>query len=132
MTEHKRRFFERITATPTFISEDSVVVGDIRGAGPFVVSGEVHGDGDIGGGLNLSVTGRWHGHIQAAQAIVAGRIDGGLTVRDKLEIGYTAVIRGRVIARTIAIAEGAIIDGEIEVTSEAPLHRFEEKRNPGK
>lgn len=132
MTEHRRRFFERISATPTFIGEDSVFVGDIRGAGPFVVSGEVHGDGDLAGGLNLSVTGRWHGNIHAEQAIIAGHIDGGLMVRDKLEIGYTAVIRGRVSARTIAIAEGAIIEGEIEVTSDAPLHRFEEKRNPAK
>jgi cytoskeletal protein CcmA (bactofilin family) len=128
MTEHKRRFFDRITATPTFIGVDAVVVGDVRGAGPFVVSGAVHGDGEIDGGLNLSVTGQWHGHVHAEQAVIAGRIEGGLTVRDKLEIGYTAVIRGRVSARTIAIAEGAIVEGEIEVTSDVPLHRFEEKR----
>jgi cytoskeletal protein CcmA (bactofilin family) len=45
-----------------------------------------------------------------------------------LEIGYTAVIRGKVSARTIAIAKGAIVDGEIEVTSGAPVLQFEEKR----
>jgi cytoskeletal protein CcmA (bactofilin family) len=129
MSAPKRRFFEIITATPTFIGADSVVVGNIRGDGPFVVSGEVHGDGDLGGGLNLSVTGSWHGNIQAEQAIVAGKIFGGLTVKDKLEIGYTAVIRGKVSARTIAIAKGAIVDGEIEVTSGAPMLQFEEKRD---
>ena len=125
----KRRFFELFTATPTFIGADSVVVGDIRGPGPFVVSGEVHGDGDLDGGLNLSVTGSWHGNIEAQQAIVAGKIFGGLTVKDRLEIGYTAVIRGKVRARTIAIAKGAIVDGEIEVTSDAPILQFEEKRD---
>jgi cytoskeletal protein CcmA (bactofilin family) len=134
MSEPKRRFFEkrffeRITATPTFIGPDSVVVGNISGAGPFVVSGEVHGDGAVDGGLNLSVTGSWHGNIQAHQAIVAGKITGGLTVKDRLEIGYTAVIRGRVSARTIAIAKGAIVDGEIEVTSGAAMLEFEEKRD---
>jgi len=130
MTDPKRRFFERITATPTFIGAESVVHGNVRGVGPFVVSGEVHGDGQIEGGLNLSASGRWHGHIEAEEAIVAGHIEGGLTVRDRLEIGYTAVIRGRVVARSIAIAEGAIVDGEIEVTSGAAPHRFEEKRKP--
>jgi len=124
----KRRFFELFAATPTFIGADSVVVGDIRGPGPFVVSGEVHGDGELDGGLNLSVTGSWHGNVQAQQAIVAGKIFGGLIVRDKLEIGYTAVIRGRVSARTIAIAKGAIVDGDIEVTSDAAMLQFEEKR----
>jgi cytoskeletal protein CcmA (bactofilin family) len=129
MNEQKRRFFDRITATPTFIAPDSVFVGNIRGVGPFVVSGEVHGDGEVEGGLNLSVTGNWHGNIQAHQAVVAGKITGGLTVRDKLEIGYTAVIRGKVTARSIAIARGAIVDGEIEVTAAEPMLQFEEKRD---
>src|ERR1700730_8711441 len=128
MGEQKRRFLEGNSATPTFIGAETVFVGNIRGAGHFVVSGEVHGDGDLQGGLNLSATGSWHGFIQAQQAIVAGKITGGLRVRDKLEIGYTAVIRGRVSARTIAIAKGAIVDGEIEVTSGTPVVEFEEKR----
>src|SRR5580692_12451516 len=114
MTEPKRRFLELGEATPTFIGAASVFVGNIRGAGQFVVSGEVHGDGELDGGLNLAVTGVWNGYIQAHHAIVAGKITGGLAVRDQLEIGYTAVIRGRVTARTLAIARGAIVDGDIE------------------
>jgi len=128
MSAPKRRFFEGNSVTPTVIGAESVLVGNIRGVGEFVVSGEVHGDGDLEGGLNLSVTGSWHGNIQAHQAIVAGKIIGALTVRGQLEIGYTAVIRGRVSARSIAIAKGAIVDGEIEVTSDAPMLQFEEKR----
>ena len=129
MTEPKRRFLELGEATPTFIGATSVFVGNIRGEGQFVVSGEVHGDGELDGALNLSASGSWHGHIQAQQAIIAGKITGGLSVRDKLEIGYTAVIRGRVSARTVAIAKGAIVDGEIEVTSNSPVVQFEEKRD---
>ena len=129
MSEPKRRFFESSTASPTFIGAESVFIGNIRGAGHFVVSGEVRGDGELQGGLNLSSTGSWYGFVQAEQAIVAGKITGGLTVKDKLEIGYTAVIRGKVSARTIAIAKGAIVDGEIEVTSGSPVLQFEEKRD---
>jgi cytoskeletal protein CcmA (bactofilin family) len=129
MSAQKRRFFEGNSVTPTFIGAESHIVGNVRGAGPFIVSGEVHGDGELDGGLNLSVTGSWYGNIQAHHAIIAGKITGGLTVKDKLEIGYTAVIRGKVCARTIAIAKGAIVDGEIEVTSGAPMLHFEEKRD---
>ena len=128
MSEPKRRFFELNSVSPTFIGVDSVIVGNIRGSGQFVVSGEVNGDGELEGGLNLAVTGVWNGYIQAEQAIVAGKITGGLAVRDRLEIGYTAVIRGKVSARTVAIAKGAIVDGDIEVTSGQPLIEFEEKR----
>ncbi|HXB00794.1 MAG TPA: polymer-forming cytoskeletal protein [Steroidobacteraceae bacterium] len=128
MNQPKRRFLDLGEATPTFIGATSVFVGNIRGAGQFVVSGEVHGDGELDGALNLSASGCWHGNIQAQQAIVAGKIMGGLSVKDKLEIGYTAVIRGKVSARTVAIAKGAIVDGEIEVTSDSPVVQFEEKR----
>jgi cytoskeletal protein CcmA (bactofilin family) len=129
MSAPKRRFLEGSSSTPTFIGAESVIVGNIRGAGHFVVSGEVHGDGEIDGGLNLSASGTWNGFIQAQQAIVAGKITGGLMVKDKLEIGYTAVIHGKVSARTIAIAKGAIVDGEIEVTSGSPITEFDEKRD---
>ena len=128
MSDARRRFFDLNSAPPTVIGAESVFVGNIRGAGQFVVSGEVHGDGEIEGGLNLAVTGVWNGYIQAHHAIIAGKITGGLAVRDQLEIGYTAVIRGRVTARTVAIARGAIIEGDIEVTSGEPVLEFEEKR----
>ena len=100
MNQPKRRFLDLGEATPTFIGATSVFIGNIRGAGQFVVSGEVHGDGELDGALNLSASGCWHGNIQAQQAIVAGKIMGGLSVKDKLEIGYTAVIRGKVSAGT--------------------------------
>jgi len=129
MSAQRRRFLDLGSATPTFIGAESVIIGNIRGTGLFVVSGEIHGDGEIKGGLNLSVTGRWHGFIEAQQAVVAGNIIGGLAVEDKLEIGSTAVIRGKVTARTVAIAKGAIVDGEIEITSGAQVVEFEEKRD---
>jgi|SRR6185312_5600545 len=128
MNGQKRRFFEGSAAAPTFIGSDSVIMGDIRGNGDFVICGEVHGDGDLQGSLTLSAGGAWHGFIRAQQAIVAGTITGGLAVRGKLEIGYTAVIRGKVSGQTIAIAKGAIVDGEIEVVSGSPVLEFEEKR----
>jgi cytoskeletal protein CcmA (bactofilin family) len=128
MNEPKRRFFDLHSAAPTVIGAGSVIVGDVRGAGDYVVSGEVHGDGELGGGLNLAATGVWNGHIQALEAVIAGKISGGLVVTGKLEIGYTAVIRGSVSARTIAIAKGAIVEGDIAVTSGMPMQEFEEKR----
>ncbi|MGA2343652.1 MAG: polymer-forming cytoskeletal protein, partial [Steroidobacteraceae bacterium] len=91
MSDPRRRFFDLDSAPPTVIGAESVIVGDIRGAGQFVVSGEVHGDGELDGGLNLAVTGVWNGYIQAHHAIVAGKITGGLAVKEQLEIGYTAV-----------------------------------------
>ena len=137
MSEPKRRFFDLHSAAPTVIGAGSVIIGDLRGDGEYVISGEVHGDGELGGGLNLAATGVWNGHIQALEAVVAGKITGGLAVKGKLEIGYTAVkplkvgiaSRNAFKKRTIAIAKGAIVDGDIVVTSGEPPLEFEEKRN---
>jgi cytoskeletal protein CcmA (bactofilin family) len=134
MSEQKRRFLDRtapqapLGGSPTVIGADSVFIGNLRGKGQFVISGEVHGDGELRGTLHLAASASWHGNIRAHQASVAGKIEGALDVADKLEIGHTAVIRGRVSARTITIAKGAIVEGEIEVTSDAPIVQFEEKR----
>ncbi len=128
MSVPKRRFLETGSSAPTFIGADTTIVGNVRGRGHFVVSGTVQGDGDLEGGLNLAATGTWRGNVRAIQAVVACSVVGSLSVREKLEIGYSAVIRGKVTARTVAIAKGAIVDGEIEVTSGSPVVQFEEKR----
>ena len=131
MNEPKRRFFDLHAEAPTVISAGSIIVGDVRGTGDYVVSGEIHGDGEIGGGLSLAAGGIWNGHIRAQQAVIAGKITGGLAVQGNLEIGYTAVIRGSVSAATIAVARGAIVEGDIVVTSGIPVQEFEEKRGSG-
>ncbi len=125
----KRRFLDRTVSTPTVIGEGTVFVGNLRGFGPFVISGAVHGDGELLGDLSLAVGATWLGNIRTQRAIVAGQIVGSLEVEDKLEIGHTAVIRGRVTARTVAIARGAIVEGDIDVTSGDPVVQFEEKRD---
>jgi cytoskeletal protein CcmA (bactofilin family) len=61
-------------------------------------------------------------------AVIAGRVTGAITVEGKLELGAQAVIRGRVSAKSLAIARGAVIEGDILVTSGAPIVQFEEKR----
>lgn len=123
-----RRFVDRVTGTPTVLGASTQFIGDVRGKGTFVVYGEVQGDGDIQGSLNIASSARWQGHIRAEQAVVAGHLSGSLIVEGKLEIGYTAVIHGKVSAATVAIAQGAVVDGEITTTSGAPVEQFEERR----
>jgi len=124
----KRRLLDDVAGSPTFLGEHSEFVGNVISSGAFVLCGHVKGDGRISGTLNLAVSGHWEGAVQATQAVIAGRITGDLLVDEKLEIGHTAVIRGSVSARTIAIARGAVVDGDITVTSGAPITRFEERR----
>ena len=126
MTETwKRRLIDQIGDSPTFVAEGSRVTGDLETAGPLVVCGAVRGDGRIGGALRMAATAQWEGEIHTRAAVIAGKIT---VVEDKLEVGMTAVIRADIVARSIAVARGAIIDGAVTVTSGQPVMQFEEKR----
>lgn len=124
----RRRLLDAFSESPTYLGERTAFIGNLESTGPFVLCGKIHGDGRIDGVLNLAVSGHWEGTVHARQAIVAGRVTGNIVIEEKLEIGQTAVIRGSVTARSLAIAKGAIVDGDITVTSGAPITRFEERR----
>ena len=124
----KRRLLDQIGDSPTFVTEGSRITGDLETSGPLVVCGMVLGDGRVGGMLHMAVTSQWEGEIHAHAAVVAGRVTGKLVVEDKLEVGATAVIRADIVARSIAIAKGAVIEGAVTVTSGQPVISFVEKR----
>ena len=124
----KRRLIDQIGDSPTFVSEGSRLTGDLETPGPLIVCGSVRGDGRVGGALRMAVTAQWEGEIHARAAVVAGKITGKLVVEDKLEVASTAVLHADIVARSIAVARGAIIDGSVTVTSGQPIVEFEEKR----
>jgi cytoskeletal protein CcmA (bactofilin family) len=129
MTETlKRRLIDQIGSSPTFVAEGCRLTGDLETRGPLVVCGAIRGDGHVGGALSMAAKSHWEGEIHAQAAVIAGRISGRLVIEEKLEVGPTAVIRADIVARSIAIAKGAVIDGEVTVTSGQPIVQFEEKR----
>ena len=126
--EPKRRLADRLGMSPTVISESTTVVGDIETRGPLMVSGHIRGDGRIGGTLSVSKAAHWEGDIEAKQAVLAGKVTGRIVIEEKLEISASAVITGEIVAKVLAIANGARIEGEVTVTSGKPILKFEEKR----
>jgi len=119
---------DQLGDSPTFVAPGSRVAGDLETLGPLVVCGSVRGDGRVGGALSMAAGSEWQGEVHAQAAVIAGRVTGRLVVEGKLEVGETAVIQADVVARTIAIARGAVIEGAVTVTSGHPVLRFSERR----
>jgi cytoskeletal protein CcmA (bactofilin family) len=126
--EPKRRLADRLGMSPTVISESTTVVGDIETRGPLMVSGQVRGNGKVGGTLSVSKSADWQGDISAKSAVLAGRITGRIHIEDKLEVSASAVIVGEIMAKVLAIANGARIEGDVTVTSGKAIVKFDEKR----
>jgi cytoskeletal protein CcmA (bactofilin family) len=127
----KRRLSDRLGLSPTVVAESTTIVGDIETRGPLMVSGNVQGNGRIGGTLSVSKAAHWVGDITARSAVLAGKVTGRIVIEDKLEISASAVIQGEIVAKVLAIANGARIEGEVTVTSGKPIMKFEEKRAAG-
>lgn len=124
----RRRLADRVSSSPTFIGAGSTLTGDLDCQGDLVVAGSITGDGAVRGAFTLAEGGRWEGGIQTINGVIAGEVQGAIVASEKLEIRKSARIRGVIRARTIAVAQGALIDGEMAVTSGAPVVHFEEKR----
>jgi cytoskeletal protein CcmA (bactofilin family) len=125
-----RRILDRPSGTLSLLASGSRVTGDIETPGSLMIGCHVCGDGNVGGELSLSAEAHWEGDVHAQSAVIAGRITGCIVVRKKIEIAASAIIRGRVIACSIAMARGATIEGEVTVTGNQPIVEFEEKRAP--
>jgi len=126
--EPKRRLSDRLGLSPTVIAESTSIVGDVITQGPLMVSGHVQGNGRIGGTLSMSKSAQWQGDITARQAVLAGTVIGRIVIEDKLEVSASAVIKGQIVAKILAIANGARIEGEVTVTSGKAILKFDEKR----
>ena len=124
----RRRATDRASGSPTIIGAGTTLTGNLECDGDLIVGGVVQGDSSVRGTLTLSEGGRWEGRLKAASAVIAGEWYGEIAVGEKLEIRKSARIRGAISARSIAVAQGAVIEGEMAVTSGQPVVHYEEKR----
>lgn len=128
MNAMKRRMLDSSSGPTTYIAPSTKIVGTITGEGSYVFCGTVEGDCDIQGALTLAEGGRWQGTLRATDVVVAGSVEGDVIASKRVEIGATARVTGSLSGHAIAVAEGAIVEGEIKVTSGAAPVTFEEKR----
>ena len=128
MLGFKRRIQDAASGLTTYISATTQLTGTITGQGAYVFCGAVEGDCDIDGPLTLAEGGRWRGTLKATDIVVAGTVEGDVVAKQRVEISGTARITGSLSGNSIAVAEGAIIEGEIKVTNGADPVTFQEKR----
>ena len=130
MLGFKRRIQDSNGGPATYVAASTKITGTITGQGAYVFCGTVEGDCDITGPLTLAEGGRWKGTMKAADIVVAGTVEGDVIARQRVEILGTARVTGSLSGNSIAVAEGAVIEGEIRVTSGEQPMKFQEKRQP--
>lgn len=122
-----RRSLDGVDGFTTSIGPGSIFTGTIGGSGHTIVLGSVEGNSEFDGTLVIGEGGRWNGDITAKHVVIAGQVEGTIIAREKMEIVCTAKIRGSLTSPIIAIAEGAVHDGEIHM---GDVKRFTDQRDP--
>jgi len=128
----RRRIGDSNGSPTTYIAKGTKINGTLSGDGSYVFCGEMQGDCDINGPMTLAEGGHWTGTLKATDVVIAGTVDGDVVASKRVEIAGSARIAGSLSGLSIAVAEGAIIEGEINVTSGAAPVSFEEKRSSAK
>jgi len=111
----------------TIIGSDAMFKGSLHGKDNYLVYGQFTGDCDLHGMLVIAPGGRWKGDVVADNVIVGGELTGDVTARKKLELGPTARIRGDLASPSIAIAVGALYDGDVRM-KQSRITRYTERR----
>ena len=131
-TQTRRRLVDGFSRSPSYIAKGVVLIGSLSCEGDLVVAGSIKGETKTRGALTIMEGSRWEGKIEASNAVVGGEVEGDIVAAERLEIRKSARINGSVHARIIAVAEGAQINGEIGITPDASVVRFQEKRKQNK
>ncbi len=107
---------DRRPTTPTIISSDLTITGDL------VCDGEVHVDGVIEGDIRCRVlvvgaNAQIHGSVQADVAKIHGHIDGILCARS-IFLATTAKVIGDITHERLEIEQGAFLEGHCRHTDD--------------
>ncbi len=123
-----RRAFDQLRGEASTIGIGTTFEGRFSGKDNCIVYGRVVGDCRLEGCLIISDKAHWSGNIEADNVLVAGQVQGEVIARAQLELLETARIVGRLSAPSIAIAEGAVHEGEVCMADSTKLIHFSEKR----
>lgn len=103
-----------------YIGAGLVVRGKLTGEGNMQIDGRFDGDIACRGALVVGAEGRVDGRVDAVSVTVLGRLRGPVHASDTVAVREGGRIEGDVRAVRIAIDDGGLLDGGIDMEFELP------------
>lgn len=103
------------SSQPTIIARGVTLEGNFQGQGDVTVEGHVKGSLVTTGSLTVGPEAVIEAEVRAAEASVAGTIQGNVTITNRCEVRATAKVVGDVTAQVMAIEAGASLQGRLMV-----------------
>lgn len=125
-----RRFTDASERPLTVIGPGTHVRGDVVSSDPVEIRGTVDGDCRVSAHCTVTESARVLGNIDATTLVVAGEVEAGTLTAEKVEIRASARVRATIRAQRVAIADGALYEGDLQTQGPAgSAHVFSERRD---
>ena len=90
--------------------------GDLSGNEDLIIEGHVEGRVDLPSNLlTIGANGSVNAEVQAKTVVVIGKVTGNVSATERIEIQATGLVNGDVSAPRLVVAEGAVVNGSIEM-----------------
>lgn len=97
----------------TVIAKGVRLEGEFKSQGDVLIEGEVLGNIQTDGQLTAGPESFIKAGVMASDAIIAGKVEGNLNIKKRLEIKATAKIKGDTVCQTVVVEAGAVMQGNI-------------------
>ena len=99
----------------TVIGASVALEGDVKSDGPITVHGTVRGTVVTKDTLIVGSTARVMATVTARSVVVSGNIEGSVTATDRVVLEASGVVGGDVVTKTLVVAEGAQLNGSLNM-----------------
>lgn len=90
--------------------------GDLSGNEDLTIEGHVEGRVDLPNNLlTIGANGSVNAEVHAKTVVVVGKVTGNVSATERIEIQATGLVNGDVSAPRLVVAEGAVVNGSIEM-----------------
>jgi len=106
--------------TSSVLGRGSRMTGKLAYQGAGRVDGEVDGELSADGMLIIGETAVVTARVEAASILVAGRVTGDITARDRLELRAPAKVFGNITTPKLVVQAGVVFEGQCSMGGRGP------------
>lgn len=103
----------------TYFGKNLKIKGNVSGDGDIIILGKLEGEFNLKGALQVAEPASVTGEVKANNITVKGSVEGTITAIDKIHLDPTAKIKGHINSPKISVMDGALFDGEINMTRQS-------------
>jgi len=101
------------------LGKSVVIKGELSGSEDLYVDGNVEGSIELRNhSLTVGPNGNVKANVSAKAVVIQGKVDGSVNASERVELRKSAVVTGDLTTQRIAIEEGAILKGKVDIQKE--------------